>query len=65
MGADWAPCGLAHPAAAGGTAVSDITDIKNVFLFLGIKGHAILFLNDFLQLRFKETLIITYHNVTC
>ena len=43
MGADWAPCGLAHPAAAGGTAVSDITDIKNVFLFLGIKGHAIFF----------------------
>ena len=56
MGPDWAPCGLAHPA--GGTAVSSITECKNVFLFLGIKGHSIFFFNEFLQLKSKQ---MSYH----
>ena len=39
------------------------TEFKNVFLFVHIIGHGI-FLNDFLQLKFKKTLVATFQNVT-
>ena len=58
MGPDWAPCGLAHPA--GGTAVSNITQFKNVFPCLGMQY----LFKEFLQLKFKQTSDVTIHNVT-
>ena len=60
MGPDWAPCGPAHPAD--GTAVSNITQFKNVFLCLGKAMQY--FFKEFLQLKFKQILDVTIHTVT-